>query len=696
LPTDTDGIQVRALEVPVAPPLALSSVLIIDNDLDSVDVVRRFFQDASYQTEWLLNLEETTVWITRTAQQMVADRDRYASNMLAVVTMDAQEFDWEQVCSLLISHVPNLHILLTFRSDDAFLKGKSAVRARQVEFRIIGAWKKDGDLGALSALLFGQSELFLAMITGPKDREHPKPHPASVIFDRPVAYSGLAEDCRLALDMLLEAAGEEAAPAAAILFEIHKKTHQVSLLATVGNESIIDEFRTRIRHLHKSPIRDLAIYRQKSDISDAKTQQARYLYFLDTVGGQDSDLSVFGMRPNEPAGSPHAYAVFLLSPKCNAFTRAAGLTKSLQRLVARTIETALIACSLHVQGLKLRREAERASDFQYMAHEATQNLSPSARLLDNTPSVAALSEEAFQRLRSQVLRAHQVMKLFRPGGAGRPERFSPGQIIAQLFVLCDQLEATSRLVLESLSQEIADVEGRALVFESVLRNLVLNSIQQIKEYCSEIRSFSARDIKDLPALVAQVRRRDDPVSTYLWEQHLSPPERERLEDPGVACAEQRSLILRMLNRAIREEPLRDESAFHEITLSEETRKLKESLAPYPKQTQFSIVNRLLLEDAFAGIIAKIIGQVRILLRVRAEADGRRNLLAYVIDDGPGIHAKYWQSVFTAGVSTRRTGTGLGLAISRRLLSDAGGSLTLVDSFVYGGSILLLALPIKPT
>ena len=42
------------------------------------------------------------------------------------------------------------------------------------------------------------------------------------------------------------------------------------------------------------------------------------------------------------------------------------------------------------------------------------------------------------------------------------------------------------------------------------------------------------------------------------------------------------------------------------------------------------------------------------------------------------------------------GTGLGLAISRRLLSDAGGSLTLVDSFVYGGSVLLLALPIKPT
>ena len=314
--------------------------------------------------------------------------------------------------------------------------------------------------------------MFLAIDCGPKDHEHPKPHPASVIFDRPVAYSGLAEDCRLALDMLLEAAGEGAAPAAAILFEIHKKTHQVSLVAAVGNKSIIDRFGTYARHLHKSPVRDVAIYRQKSDTSDARTQKSRYLYFLDAVGGLDSDLSVFGIRPNEPAGSPHAYAVFLLSPKCNAFNHAVGLTKSLQHLVVSAIETALVACSLHALSLKLGRVAERASDFQYMAHEATQNLSPSARLLITTPSVAALSEDAFQVLRSQVLRANQVMKQFRPDGAGQPERFSPGQIIAQLFALCGQLEATSRLILESSLREIPDVEGRVLVFESVLRNLV--------------------------------------------------------------------------------------------------------------------------------------------------------------------------------------------------------------------------------
>jgi len=209
---------------------------------------------------------------------------------------------------------PNLHVLLTFRSNEAFLESRSSIRARQVEFRIVGAWKQDGDLEALSALLFGQSELFLAMMAGPKDQEHPKPHPTSLVFDRPVTYSGLVEDCHLALEMLLDAAGEQAAPAAAIVFEIHKKTHQVSLVAAAGNNKIIDELRRLVRHLHKSPVRDLAIYRQRADVSDAKTQKSRYLYFLDTVGGPDSNLSVFGLRPNEPAGCPHAYAVFLLSP----------------------------------------------------------------------------------------------------------------------------------------------------------------------------------------------------------------------------------------------------------------------------------------------------------------------------------------------------------------------------------------------
>jgi len=331
-----------------------------------------------------------------------------------------------------------------------------------------------------------------------------------------------------------------------------------------------------------------------------------------------------------------------------------------------------------------------------MAHEATQNLSPSARLLERATSVTTLSEEAFQPLRSQVLRANQVMKQFRPGEAPQPERFSPAQIITQLFMLCGQLETTSRLILEASPAELPSVEGRVLVFETVLRNLVVNSIQQIREYCSEIRGFSGRDIKDLPALIARLCHQNDRVSTYLLEHHLDPSERRRLDDPDAPSAELESIVLRLLNRAIREEPLRDEPAFSEIPMSVETRKLMEALEPYPTQPRFSLVNRLLLEDAFAGLISKIVGHVRILLRVQAESDGRLSLLAYVIDDGPGIHTKYWQSVFTAGVSTRRMGTGLGLAISRRLLSEAGGSLTLLDSFIYGGTVLLLSLPIKST
>ena len=44
LPTDTEGTEVRALEVPVAPSLAVSSVPIMTMTWMRIDVVRRFFQ----------------------------------------------------------------------------------------------------------------------------------------------------------------------------------------------------------------------------------------------------------------------------------------------------------------------------------------------------------------------------------------------------------------------------------------------------------------------------------------------------------------------------------------------------------------------------------------------------------------------------------------------------------------------------
>jgi signal transduction histidine kinase len=66
---------------------------------------------------------------------------------------------------------------------------------------------------------------------------------------------------------------------------------------------------------------------------------------------------------------------------------------------------------------------------------------------------------------------------------------------------------------------------------------------------------------------------------------------------------------------------------------------------------------------------------------------------FVTDDGPGIPAKEWESVFEAYVRTahRPRGSGIGLYAARRLMDAMGGRVWL-ESNGYGGSRFMVAIP----
>ena len=95
------------------------------------------------------------------------------------------------------------------------------------------------------------------------------------------------------------------------------------------------------------------------------------------------------------------------------------------------------------------------------------------------------------------------------------------------------------------------------------------------------------------------------------------------------------------------------------------------------------------------------GQVRLhtfyepSLRVR-RADGtlaRLPLQIEVIDDGPGLPPAIAADVFEPFVSGRENGTGLGLALVSKLISEAGGWIS-VDS-VPGKTVFRVSLPLAP-
>ena len=67
---------------------------------------------------------------------------------------------------------------------------------------------------------------------------------------------------------------------------------------------------------------------------------------------------------------------------------------------------------------------------------------------------------------------------------------------------------------------------------------------------------------------------------------------------------------------------------------------------------------------------------------------------YVTDDGPGIPADEWETVFDAFVRRARQrgrGSGIGLYAARRLVDGMGGRVW-IEGNGYGGSRFVVALP----
>jgi fucose permease len=134
--------------------------------------------------------------------------------------------------------------------------------------------------------------------------------------------------------------------------------------------------------------------------------------------------------------------------------------------------------------------------------------------------------------------------------------------------------------------------------------------------------FVKDDIKDLPAFANKLKQKPDAVSAFLASQ-LSEETRGALADYQDSAAEAillRSGLAQDLNKIVRQDPnkakkeqlLYDPQRFAGISLSEKTRQLLSEKALWealPKEEQkpggvnLARLNRLLLEDAYPGVLA---------------------------------------------------------------------------------------------
>ena len=106
---------------------------------------------------------------------------------------------------------------------------------------------------------------------------------------------------------------------------------------------------------------------------------------------------------------------------------------------------------------------------------------------------------------------------------------------------------------------------------------------------------------DVGGLAARLRNHLDPVSLFLWNQFLA-PSRDVLNNATSSEADIRTTLLGELNRLIEGSSIYDQTRFLNITLSAETKALQQG---NPTGTDLARLNRLLLMDAYPGLIAPL-------------------------------------------------------------------------------------------
>jgi len=495
--SDSGQMTVVAATPPTATPSQYDEVLIISDDLDEADALSHFFQDAGYRTGWATDLDEVAAWSDEYVRSLDKTEIRSRSpqmreSLLAIVRLDAEAFKWEEAVTHLLAKISGVDTVLAFRSD---LKpaAEEDIHENRKEYRLLGLWHAPSGLARLDAIVQGTSIFNLD-----PPAEDGLPSDATVIStsEKSVSrfeprYSRPATDIREVLKSALDTVPSSAHPDAAILFSIHRRSNLVGIVASCGDERIIRGFEKVRHHLHKSPVRDLAIYRQPVETGNAANEKGRYIWFFDAMGGEEKDLSVIGFRPSAPVGDPLSYAGFLFSAKCNAFKSVPRLKETL-KTTGKAIELSLLASRMDERAERLRQTAERAADFQYMAHEVRGLLTRGSEVLAERRQERLLQGDGFRDLDAAVGRSVAVMDMMLPTGVpnvgalrhlDEPDTFLAGDSVRSIFELTLQTAAKDHPNLVLVPKEgVARVKGRRLAFECVMRNLILNSWQQILEY----------------------------------------------------------------------------------------------------------------------------------------------------------------------------------------------------------------------
>jgi len=295
---------------------------------------------------------------------------------------------------------------------------------------------------------------------------------------------------------IIEVATPDPSTAAVILFSIDSKGHGVRIEHKYGSKRIVEGFEAVKIHLHKSPVRDLAIggFPSDSDNANSPSDRNRFLYFLDAMIGDaqkaklkgfgQMELSCRGFSLDSPFNDDRRWVCFLVADKAGAFQRIN--QKWARATVEQCLKRARLLLLSHFTYERVehyRDYAIKANDFSFLAHEIQAALDTAVEVIS---AERRNPEERISEIQKILGDAQLACEhLFPATKKGSPGSSIDLKVLTGRICRAELLKGKPKIVINSEYENIEEsshIWGKPLVLACALRNLLSNSRHQIRDY----------------------------------------------------------------------------------------------------------------------------------------------------------------------------------------------------------------------
>ena len=372
--------------------------------------------------------------------------------------------------------------------------------------QILGVWDPDTGIYELSAIIthgIPDSPDGLNPCDGPIPGDQPHNAGGAKLGQAGTAGAVMAQMETQLHDLLKSLVSLASGPEGrncVLVFSIDRGGHSVQIEHAHGNETLMRGFQAVKTHLHKSPVRDLAISGLNSDTDKGAElrHRGRFLYFLDAVVGNAEEakgtdlsavqLSCRGFNLGSMPFDHRLRVCFLVTDRDQAFLALKDpQTQAFLNVQVQALRALLLARHLWSRVDAFQSFAVAANDFSFLAHEISVYLDRASRQMSGILTKGSPDNRDLEEVASLLSEAGTTCTQLFPSHKSKmnPVSVKLSDLITRIADAEDIIIGKSDIKLQiDISQTSpGSLRLRHLILGCALRNIISNARHQIRDYC---------------------------------------------------------------------------------------------------------------------------------------------------------------------------------------------------------------------